>query len=174
MKLETVKIADLSPDPANARKHPERNLQQITASLKRFGQQKPIVVDSKGVVRAGNGTLAAAIALGWDKIKIVRSDLPATEMTAYAIVDNRSAELAEWDTEILAGVLSDPDIGDLGFDDPEIAKLTALPEPEVESADDQPTDEKFMVLVTLPGESDQLQFLAEMNKRGLECKSIVT
>src|SRR5438876_347960 len=102
MNLETVQISMLSEDPANARLHPTRNLDQIKASLRRFGQQKPIVVDATNTVRAGNGTLAAARALGWQTIQIVRSELAKTELTAYAIADNRSAELAEWDAEVLA------------------------------------------------------------------------
>ena len=63
MNVQSRKIADLSEDPANARTHSERNIDAIVASLRRFGQQKPIVVDSNGVVRAGNGTLVAAKAL---------------------------------------------------------------------------------------------------------------
>ena len=55
MKTELVKIETLVFDPANARKHGEKNLAAIKSSLQRFGQQKPIVVDANGVVRAGNG-----------------------------------------------------------------------------------------------------------------------
>jgi ParB-like chromosome segregation protein Spo0J len=133
MEVRKVPIESLSPDPANARKHPDRNIEQIVASLRRFGQQKPIVVDQKSVVRAGNGTLEAAKRLGWAEIAVVVSDLPLSELTAYAVVDNRTAELAEWDKDILAGVLSDPDIGDLGFNEDEIGKLTS---PPVEAPDD--------------------------------------
>ena len=60
MQSELVAISSLSLDPANVRKHPDKNIQSIIASLKRFGQQKPIVVDANGIVRAGNGTLMAA------------------------------------------------------------------------------------------------------------------
>src|SRR5438309_1239332 len=76
MTIETLPISTLSEDPANARRHPQRNLEQIKASLRRFGQQKPIVVDATNTVRAGNGTLAAARALGWTTIQAVRSELP--------------------------------------------------------------------------------------------------
>lgn len=100
--IEWVSVDDLLLDPANARKHPERNLSAIRASLRRFGQQKPIVVDQDNVVRAGNGTLAAAKAEGWTEIAIVRSALTGSEATAYALVDNRTSELAEWDPEVLA------------------------------------------------------------------------
>src|SRR4051812_40759398 len=64
MNVETVEISTLCPDPANVRRHSERNIETIKASLRRFGQQKPVVVDANGIVRAGNGTVAAAVALG--------------------------------------------------------------------------------------------------------------
>ena len=60
MKTEIVSIDSLQFDPANVRKHGEKNLATIKASLSRFGQQKPIVVDANGVVRAGNGTCPSA------------------------------------------------------------------------------------------------------------------
>ena len=131
MKVESVPIATLSQDPANARKHDDKNLESIKASLRRFGQQKPIVVDSSNVVRAGNGTLAAATALGWDSINVVQTDLQGSEATAYAIADNRTAELAEWDDSVLAASLSslaDVDetwLSDLQFSEKELAELVA-------------------------------------------------
>jgi len=131
VKVESVPIATLSQDPANARKHDDKNLESIKASLRRFGQQKPIVVDSSNVVRAGNGTLAAATALGWDSINVVQTDLQGSEATAYAIADNRTAELAEWDDSVLAASLSslaDVDetwLSDLQFSEKELAELVA-------------------------------------------------
>ncbi len=72
MRTENVKIDALMLDSATVRRHSQRNLDAIAASLKQFGQQKPVVVDADGVVVAGNGTLAAARALGWDKIVVAR------------------------------------------------------------------------------------------------------
>jgi ParB-like chromosome segregation protein Spo0J len=128
MKSQTAKIADLLLDPANVRTHSERNLQAIKASLVRFGQQKPIVVDANGIVRAGNGTLEAARALGWETIKIVRTPLLGSEATAYAIADNRTSELAEWDDDALASTLQalreeEVDLADMGFTDDDVAAL---------------------------------------------------
>ena len=105
MKTKLVPIDSVYPDPANVRQHPEPNLAAIRASLARFGQQKPIVIDSKGVIRAGNGTHAAAVALGWDKIGVVVSDLAGVDAVAYAIADNRTSELATWDEVALAETL---------------------------------------------------------------------
>jgi hypothetical protein len=105
MVVEAVPIGSVSPDPANVRRHPERNVEAIVASLRRFGQQRPILVDEDGIVRAGNGTLAAAKELGWDTIRIVRTTLRDSEATAYAIADNRTALLAEWDDDALKETL---------------------------------------------------------------------
>jgi len=96
-----VPIDSVSPDPANVRKHPERNLEAIRGSLRKFGQQKPIVVNEEGVILAGNGLYEAAKSLGWEKIAAVRSPLTGVDAAAYAIADNRTAELAEWDEEQL-------------------------------------------------------------------------
>ena len=121
MNIEEIKIDELDLDPANVRRHDASNLDAIRGSLKRFGQQKPIVVNEKGVVIAGNGTLTAARALGWDRIKIVRTELMGSEATAFAIADNRTAELATWDASVLRDHLASLtaesyDIGELGFD----------------------------------------------------------
>lgn len=131
MKVESLPIEQLSNDPANARKHDDRNIEAIVASLRRFGQQKPIVVDMSGVVRAGNGTLEAARRLGWETIDAVQTSLSSSEATAYAIADNRTAELAEWDDDVLAAQLNglvtdDPDLLDAaGFTEDELAELIA-------------------------------------------------
>jgi ParB-like chromosome segregation protein Spo0J len=104
-ELIQVPIGELTIDPANARKHSNRNLESIAASLKRFGQQKPIVIDKAKVVRAGNGTLQAAISLGWETIGCVMTELTGPDAMAYAIADNRTAELAEWDDPVLKATL---------------------------------------------------------------------
>lgn len=129
MQVERVMIDELDCDPANVRAHDSKNLDAIKSSLRRFGQQKPIVVNEKGIVIAGNGTLTAARALGWDSINIVKTVLEGSEATAYAIADNRTGELAEWDEEALAKQLSALQIEDealveaAGFSDEEITKI---------------------------------------------------
>ena len=105
MDTQRINITELSSDPANARKHSQRNIEAIASSLRRFGQQKPIVVDKSNVVRAGNGTLEAARHLGWDQIDVVFTNLESSEATAFAIADNRTAELAEWNDDVLAASL---------------------------------------------------------------------
>ena len=129
------------------RKHNAKNLKAIEASLRRFGQQKPIVVDGDGIVRAGNGTLAAAQQLGWKQIDVVRTQLKGAEATAYAIADNRTAELAEWDEEALAQQLAAIQIEDeelaesSGFDTGDIEKMILADKEVVEDeVPEPPTD----------------------------------
>lgn len=137
MTVEDVPVEELHFDPANVRKHPEENLAQIRASLARFGQQKPIVVGQGNVVIAGNGFLTAAKSLGWHTVKVVRTNLAGSEATAYAIADNRTAELAEWDEAALQQQLAAIAIDDeellaaTGFDEKELAKLSAQIAPEI-------------------------------------------
>jgi hypothetical protein len=127
MKLTTTKIAELSLDPSNVRKHSRRNLDAIKASLRKFGQQKPIVVDAKGIVLAGNGTLTAAQELGWTEIQIVRTELAGVEATAFAIADNRTAELAEWEdslNDVLKSLQDEGvDLADLGYSPEDIGQF---------------------------------------------------
>lgn len=131
MNIECVPIDSVSPDPANARRHGPRNLEAIKASLRRFGQQKPVVVNDKGMVIAGNGALAAARELGWKTINVVRTKLQGVEAVAYGIADNRTAELAEWDEAVLAQTLEALrqeegfDLQATGFSEEDINKLLA-------------------------------------------------
>ena len=117
MKAVSVNIDSIHIDPANLRMHPARNLDTIKASLARFGQQKPIVVDGNGICRAGNGTLEAARALGWEKIEVVKTPLAGSEAIAYAIADNRTAELALWDDDRLGETLKALQLEDFNLDD---------------------------------------------------------
>jgi DNA modification methylase len=137
MKLERAKLDALTCDPANVRKHDQRNIDAIKGSLQRFGQQHPIIVDGDGIIRAGNGRYMAMRALGWSECDIVRTTLKGAEATAFAIADNRTAELASWDDEALAQQLAALQIEDeelalaTGYDEKEIAAL-ALDSVEVE------------------------------------------
>jgi ParB-like chromosome segregation protein Spo0J len=123
MTLETVAIKSLVPDPANARKHSSKNLEAIANSLTRFGQRRPLVVTGDSIVIAGNGTLEAAKSLGWTEIAVTRTPRGWDYETAraYALADNRTAELAEWDSQVLVDQLLELDavgwdVSELGFE----------------------------------------------------------
>lgn len=107
MQIVMRKISDLKVDPANANAHNSRNLEAIRLSFKQFGQQKPIVIDTNDVVRCGNGFYEAAKSLGETEIACVVTKLTGSAATAYAIADNKSGKLAEWNNEALAAAMRD-------------------------------------------------------------------
>lgn len=122
-------LADLRPDPHNARQHSTRNLAAIRASLSRFGWRNVVVARKKDrVVLAGNARVESAKALGWKTAPVLFVDDDKARAMAFAIADNRTAELAEWNLEELAGQLSKLD-GDLlevvGFTSSELDNLLA-------------------------------------------------
>jgi len=137
VNIQKLSIAQLSLDPQNARKHSQRNLDAIAASLDKFGQRKPIVIH-KGVILAGNGTVEAAKSLGWTDIDAVEvpSEWDDETAKAFALADNRSAELAEWDESILAKQLLELDAGgwdinELGFELPQVVESETIDEDDI-------------------------------------------
>ena len=148
LRIETVNINSLTPDPANARKHDERNLKAIADSLKLFGQRKPICVTPDSIVVAGNGTLEAAKSLGWTEIAIARTPVGWTweQIKAFAIADNQTALLAEWDDKVLADQLLELDangweLEELGFEN--LQPPAGQDDEEPLSFDDAPTRAKL-------------------------------
>lgn len=138
MEIEKALISLLESDPNNARVHSDKNLKAIMDSLSKFGQRKPIVVHGT-VVIAGNGTLEAAKSLGWEYIDVTKvpADWDMDTAKAYALADNRTAELAEWDLDILTEQLKDLesngyDLDDLGFDEKALADYQEALDPSVE------------------------------------------
>ena len=128
LSIESVPIESLEPDPENVRARNPAALESIVRSLARFGQQKPIVVTADGMIVAGHGTHEAAKQLGWATIDVVRTDLADTERKAFAIADNRTAELAHWDDAALAAALAE-----LEHEDPEAREAAGFSLDELEA-----------------------------------------
>lgn len=94
-------------DDKNARKHNDAGVEIIAASLKQFGQQKPLVITADGRVVAGNGRLMAMRKLGWAEaaVKVINDD----DAKAFAIADNRVAEFSVWNpSQLMAQATSLP------------------------------------------------------------------
>jgi ParB-like chromosome segregation protein Spo0J len=146
--------------------------------LQRFDQQKPIVVDGKGVIRAGNGTYAAARALGWTHIQIVRSDLAGPDAVAYAIADNRTTDLSAWDKDSLAQQWAalDKELQQIaGFDEAEMQAVLddAAPLPATSSQPDMKdlaVPEMYQVVVECADEADQQAMFERLRHEGRKCR----
>lgn len=98
-----VRISDLRPYTRNARTHSRRQIKKIAGSIERFGFVNPVLIDENNLIIAGHGRVAAAKLLDWTEVPTLRIDhLSETEKRAYILADNRLAEEAGWDQEMLA------------------------------------------------------------------------
>lgn len=125
-----VRLDKVRPSPRNPRRG---DIAAITDSLRRFGQQKPIVVQkSTGHIVAGNHLFRAAEALGWDKIAANVVDMTDDQAKAFLIADNRTADLGAYDQEELAKLLgelsADGQLWATGYDEDDVAELVARQE----------------------------------------------
>jgi len=95
-------VADLKPDPRNARTHPKRQIEQLCASIRSFGFTNPVLVDEDGVLIAGHGRLQAAKELGLASVPTIELlGLSEPQKKALRLADNKIALNAGWDLEIL-------------------------------------------------------------------------
>lgn len=105
-------LRDLTPDPANARSHTPRNVGEVVASLNEVGAARSIVIDEAGTILAGNATVEAAAEAGITRVQVVDADgetliavrrtgLTPEQKTRLALFDNRAAEHATWNTDVL-------------------------------------------------------------------------
>lgn len=110
-------LADLTPDPRNARRHNPRNVGMLEKALGEVGAARSIVIDEHGVVLAGNATIEAAARAGIERVQVVDADgetiiavrrtgLTAKQKTRLALYDNRTAELADWDADVITDMLA--------------------------------------------------------------------
>jgi ParB-like chromosome segregation protein Spo0J len=144
MQVQRVPLDTLVPDPQNPRTHDERNLGAIANSLRAHGQVEPLLVQaSTRIIIAGNGRALAMRSLGWEHCDAVLLDVDDEQRRALALRLNRTAELAGWDSSVLAdlavfdesllsGLFTDDELGsllddlDTGAQLPELAEMPAL------------------------------------------------
>ena len=106
-KIEMRRISDLKPYKNNPRKN-DKAVDAVAASIKAFGFKQPVVIDDNGEIIAGHTRLKAAKKLGIKTVPcIVADDLTPEQIKAYRLADNKTAELAEWDMELLPLELDD-------------------------------------------------------------------
>lgn len=139
LRIDMAPLTSLTPYDGNARTHSQKQIGQIARSIEMFGWTNPILTASDGRVIAGHGRLAAARQLGIQRVPTLSlSDLNEAQIRAYTLADNKLAENAGWDEELLRlelGFMIDADLGisveDLGF---EIGEVDALFERADENA----------------------------------------
>ena len=118
MDVKQVKTSEIKTYVKNAKKHPEEQVKAIANSIKEFGFRQPLVLDKNMEIIVGHGRLAAAKLLGMTAVPVVMADdLTEEQVKAFRLVDNKTAEFASWDYDMLSTELEsiDMDMTDFGF-----------------------------------------------------------
>lgn len=168
--------------PVAYARNPRRNeaaVAKVKASLAEYGWRQPIVVDGKGVIVAGHTRLLAARELGMATVLVhVATDLTPTQVKAYRIADNRVAQEATWDTELLAFEMTDLstegfDLALTGFDEGELDAMLGLagagPEP---ASDESVGADQWICVVTCGNETELAALYDRLNGEGYACKLV--
>ena len=164
LSITNLPVTGLRPYPGNARTHSAKQIAEIATSIKAFGFNNPVLVDKNDTIIAGHGRVAAAKKLGLDTVPCVRLEhLSKAEKRAYILADNKLAEKAGWDRDILAIELQhladldlDFDITATGFEMAEIDLL--LSDADADQADPADAVPELAVgpAVTQPGDVWQI------------------
>ncbi|SFG41078.1 ParB-like nuclease domain-containing protein [Palleronia marisminoris] len=141
-------VADLVPYARNARTHSDAQVALIAGSIREFGFNNPVLVDGANGIIAGHGRVLAARKLGFDRVPVIElAHLSEAQKRAYILADNRLAEQAGWDKDLLGLELADLgemgiDLGDLGFDGAELDALLnhGAGDPREEATPEPPAD----------------------------------
>jgi DNA modification methylase len=153
--------ADLVENPKNARIHPPLQMRRLEAAIREFGFINPVIIDSAGQIWVGHARVDVAKKIGIEKVPTIAvEELTENQFRAYALADNRLAENAEWDKDILAIELQhlvrvDFDVTMTGFEIPEIDLIVQ------EAATQQHKDEVVEIdrnapAITQPGDLWQM------------------
>lgn len=155
LKVEHWDISKLAPYPANAKIHPDSQVEQIKASMTQFGFVNPILVDNKGEVIAGHGRLTAAMSMGLAKVPVIKlGHLSDAQAKALRIADNSIAQAGQWNVDLLEAELAtlraiDYDMEPLGLthiDLPDIEEQVVAPPPRANRS-------KTTIFVSVPNAS---------------------
>jgi hypothetical protein len=146
-RIEYLAPDELVPYARNARRHPKKQIQQIAESIRAFGFNAPVLINAYNVLLAGHGRVEAAKLIGLETIPCLRLEhMSEDEQRAYLLADNRIAEGATWDEELLAqelgALLKLPDLSfDLGAIGFSVAEVDALIEGQVPEEPGNPADD---------------------------------
>ena len=180
-QVEQIPVSDLIPYARNARTHSEQQVAQIAGSIQEFGFNNPVLIDAHNSIIAGHGRVLAAGRLKLETVPCIRlTHLTDAQRRAYILADNRIALNSGWDMEMLANELSDLhadeiDLGLMGFDADELAKLLDLPaEPKDEAIPESAYSNQYGVIVVCESEQEQQQVYERLMSEGLKCKVVTT
>lgn len=183
--MRTIRLDAIHQDPANARTHGERNQSAILSSIEEFGALGAVVVEKDtGRILAGNARTAAALKAGivegvvvdYDprtQIPVIQADLRGIDATRFALADNRTAELADWDEDVLKALLAEAgDMGDMWTASEVEALFPATPSQErAGGTEPAALTGDYAILVKCSSELHQRELIERLADEGLDVRA---
>lgn len=163
------KISELKNNPNNPRKN-DNAVDTVAKSIQKYGFRNPLIVDDAGIVWCGNTRLKAAKKLKLKEVPcIVVNDLTEQQMTELALLDNKTNEIAEWDTDVLSDILKSVDLSEFDLDW-NVDDVLETPN-EIDRKDISDTvQSQYELIVDCEDENNLEKLYNEMTQRGYQCK----
>lgn len=163
------KISELKNNPNNPRKN-DNAVDTVAKSIQKYGFRNPLIVDDAGTVWCGNTRLKAAKKLKLKEVPcIIVNDLTEQQMTELALLDNKTNEIAEWDTDMLSDILKSVDLSEFDLDW-NVDDVLETPN-EIDRKDISDTvQSQYELIVDCEDENNLENLYNEMTQRGYQCK----
>ena len=150
--IETVATTSIFPNPKNARTHSPKQVSQLSVLIKKFGWLVPIIIDDNNMIVAGHGRLLAAKKLGQKEVPVIKAKfLTDADRRAFALADNRIAELSTWDRKLITEELT------VLFENGYELEITGFTTADLDfSIPEQPTDETIEEVILPDPETEAI------------------
>jgi ParB-like chromosome segregation protein Spo0J len=179
-KIEMKSTKALIPYARNSRVHGASQVRQIARSIRQWGFTFPILIDEANTILAGHARVMAAEYLKLDEVPcIVARGWSETKKRAYVIADNKLAENADWDEEILLAEIEAIRQDDaaidmvIGFDERELEKLERNGDGGGKAVDLDYPAPQYQILIECTDEAEQLRLLESLGDKGVKCRALV-
>ena len=166
MNIESKLLSDIVPYAKNAKKHDNRQINNVAESIKQYGFVQPIVIDRDGVIVIGHCRALAAKKLGMKEVPCVCvDDLTPEQVNALRIVDNKSNE-SEWDFDILPDELAELDLSDFDFD---FGVSLYEDDTETKEREEIALNESVSVVVECSDDEEAEAIFEKLSEEGYKC-----
>ena len=174
-EVEMVPIKSIKAYPNNPRKN-EKAIDQVKKSLQEFGFQQPIVVDPKTKeIIVGHTRYCAAMDLGYENVPVKwGADLSEAKKKAYRIMDNRTSEFAQWDTELLLAEIDDIKLESPDYDENFLGfELKELSVKEEKWSFEKSFDESIITIrVPMAQQADVMKLIKDVKGAAIEVSNV--
>ena len=166
MNIESKLLADIVPYAKNAKKHDNRQINNVAESIKQYGFVQPIVIDRDGVIVIGHCRALAAKKLGMQEVPCVCvDDLSPEQVNALRLVDNKSNE-SEWDFDILPDELAELDLSAFDFD---FDASLDEDDTEIKEREEIALNESVSVVVECSDDEEAEAIFEKLSEEGYKC-----